>query len=82
MPIPDQWREAHSAPGYVVCAHRPCTKKARPSIVPDHVCCGQSYHNAAHEAAARVEEPAEPVYTLGDAAKLLAGRLFGRRPPK
>ncbi|MET8909494.1 hypothetical protein [Micromonospora sp. NPDC004551] len=65
MPIPAEWLEVQSAPGYVVCAHRPCTKKARP-YVTDHVCCGKPEHNAAHEAARAPRQPPAEVYGLGD----------------
>jgi hypothetical protein len=82
MPIPDSWREVQSAPGYVVCGHSACTKKAR-DYVTDHTCCGKPYHDAAHERARAVEEPPEPVYTLGDAVSGVASlirRKLGRRP--
>lgn len=71
MPIPDSWREVQSAPGYVVCAHSACTKKAR-DYVTDHTCCGKPYHDQAHERARAVEEPPEPVYTLRDLPGILA----------
>jgi hypothetical protein len=81
MPIPAEWLEAQSAPGYVVCAHRVCTKKARP-YVTDHVCCGNPKHDADHEAARAVEQPPAKVYGLGDLRADVAARIrhrLGRR---
>ena len=66
------WRSGGGQPGYFMCSHSGCQKKARnvdnwgrsaELLSGDHLCCGRARHDTAHAYRAREREEAEAAAT-------------------